>query len=119
MGRESARGTLEKVDRERERRERSGREEKAGGERGEVRARERGEGREERGKARERIFLKYSYTFIYLHLPFYTFIRFQIAPDTFIYPRYFKIFNICKMRADVKHKNGHISSPRASPKVRT
>ena len=31
--------------------------------------------------------------------------------------RFCNLFNIDKMRANIKHENGHNSSPRASPKV--
>ena len=58
-----------------------------------------------------------SYTLIYFHIPLYTFIYLQIALYTFIYLTYIKILNIRKMRANIKHKNGHNSGPRA-PRVR-
>ena len=45
------------------------------------------------------------YTAKYSHISSYT-------------PIYFKISNIRNMRANMKHKNGHNSSPRAFPKVR-
>ena len=67
----------------------------------------------------------YSNTFIYFHIPLYTFLYLQIPPNTFIYLHipsytltYVKISNIRKMRANTKHTNGHDSSPRASPRVR-
>ena len=55
------------------------------------------------------------YTFIYLHVPSYTFKCFHIPSYTSIY---FKISNIRTLRADMKHKNGHNSGPRAFPRVR-
>ena len=61
------------------------------------------------------------YTFIYLHIPPYTFIYLQIALYnlyTFIYTTYIKILNIRKMRANIKHKNGHNLGPMGSPKAR-
>ena len=51
-----------------------------------------------------------SYTFIYLQIPSYT----LIPPHTNIY---LQILNISKMRANMKHKNGHNSGPRACPRV--
>ena len=63
--------------------------------------------------------------FIYLHIPSYTFIYLHIPPNTLksLYipsytPIYLKIFNISKMRANIKNKNDHYSGPRASPRVR-
>ena len=44
------------------------------------------------------------YTPKYLYIPSYT-------------PIYINIFNIRKLRANIKHKSGHNSGPRASPRV--
>ena len=102
-----------------ERREEEG---EKGGLRGERRKGDKGEGGERRICPIYFIYLHIpSYTFKYLHLPLYTFIYLiypQISPCTFIFPLYFKIFNIRKMRADVKHTNGYNSSPRTSPRER-
>ena len=59
-----------------------------------------------------------SYTFIYFHIPSYTSKYPQILLYTFIYPHILQISNKRKMRANVKHKNGHNSEPRASPRLR-
>ena len=41
----------------------------------------------------------------------------QIPPYTFLNPIYFQISNIRNMRANMRPKNGHISSPKLFPKV--
>ena len=94
--------------------------EQGGGRKGERKGEERGdEGgeREERG-----ISSVYS---LHLHIPLYTFIYLHISRNTFKYlyilsytPIYLKILNIKNMRANMRSKNGHNSSPRASPRVR-
>ena len=75
------------------------------------REREEGKGEGENGRVAE-------YTRIYRHIPY-------IPPDTFIYPHipsytfmYFKISNIRNMGANMRPKHGHNSSPRASLRVR-
>ena len=57
---------------------------------------------------------------IYLHIPSYNFIHLHIPPNSFIHsytPTYIKILNIGQIRSNIKHKKGHNSSPRASPRV--
>ena len=55
-----------------------------------------------------------SYMLIYLHVLLYTSKKLYIPSYT---PTYIKILNIIKMRANLKHKNGQNSGPRASPTV--
>ena len=106
----------------------AGREVGGGGERRRIRA-EKGRGgsegtRKERRKGRGRRFGPiYS---IYLHIPSCTFLYLYIPSYTpkcchiHSYTRiYLKIFNIRKMKANIKHKNGHNSTPRESPRIRT
>ena len=56
-----------------------------------------------------------SHTFIYLHIPSYTTKYLHILSYTTMY---FKISKTRNLKADMKHKNGHNSDPRASPRVR-
>ena len=62
--------------------------------------------------------------FIHLHIPLYTFIYLHILSSTCKYLHtpvytsiYLRICNIKNLRADMKHKNGHSSGPRAFPKM--
>ena len=59
-----------------------------------------------------------SYTSIYFHIPSYTLNIIHILSYTLIYPIYFKIPNIRKMRLDIRPQNAHKTSPRASPMAR-
>ena len=56
-----------------------------------------------------------SYNLIYLHMLQHTTIYLQIALYTFINPHIHQNIESWKMRANIKHKNGHNSAPRASP----
>ena len=56
-----------------------------------------------------------SYTFIYLYIPSYTPNTLDIPSYTIIYLIIFKVKN---MRTNIRLKNGHISGPRAFPRVR-
>ena len=56
-----------------------------------------------------------SYTFIWLYIPPNT-SKYRYIPSYTII--YFKISNITKMRPNMRPKNSHHSSPRASPKTR-
>ena len=98
----------------------SGREEReeGRGEEGRVRRGERREAGERRFFPIHPIYLHMlSYTVIYVYIPPYGSKYSQILQIILIPPYapiYSRIFNIRKMRANIKHENGHQSSPRAS-----
>ena len=74
--------------------------------------------RRERGE-REDFVWYIPYTFIHFHIPLYTFIYLQIPPNTFIYlhiPPYTSKYPI--LGINIRHKNGHNSGPRPSPRAR-
>ena len=70
----------------------------------------RGNGRGERAEEREGFVQYILYTFIDFHIPLDTFIYLHIPPNIFEYlykplktPMYFKISNIRKIKADIRH----------------
>jgi len=127
---DSGRGSEEREKEECGRRtERGEREGTGGGDEGGA-GRESGRARGRMGEEREEgregsCFNISSYTLVYLHIHSYTFIYIHIHPNASEYLQipsytqiYSKIFNIMKMRADMRHTNGHNSDtkpPTMSP----